>query len=368
MKKLIPVMLFWILSLAVHPVFAQVVGENVIDDFESTRRLSWAGSAGTLSQPVTNPFPGSGNSSASVATYVRNPSVQWDFVVAPTLNERLIQDIGSYQNGTKKFSMKVYTTAPVGTAIEITAEKKSVSNTGWPQGRHSNYRGTVTTSGAWHTVIFDFVWQPAAGTNANELDQIVLAFDPGNFTNHTFHFDDLKGFAVQAPVLPQVPNTEHAWDNFRTIRRVRYAPVDGALSTVATPTTTGNSSSTVGRYIRSTNQYDVFSANFDSTLVDLAAYRANTKKFSVKVYSPAVGTVIQFTLQEFYTLQNKWFLYEQNSFNRNDELGIDAKISFGIGGGNFIVLTEKQKLKVFSGILQNFEKTKQRVIGKDVSN
>jgi hypothetical protein len=298
MRKLIPALLLLVLSMVVSPVFAQIVGENMIDDFESTRRLTWANSAGTLTQPVANPFPGVNNNSSHVATYVRNAGVQWDFVVAPTLNERLIQDIGSYQNGTKKFSMKVYTTAPVGTAIEITVEKKSVSNTGWPQGRHSNYRGTVGTSGAWHTVIFDFVWQPAPATNASELDQIVLAFDPGNFTNHTFHFDDIRGFAVQAPVIPQVPNTEHAWDNFRNIRRVRYSPVDGTLTTTSTPTTTGNASTTVGRYVRSTQQFDLFSANFDSTLLDLPAYRANTKKFSVKVYSPAVGTVIQFTLQD----------------------------------------------------------------------
>jgi hypothetical protein len=207
------------------------------------------------------------------------------------------QDIASYMNSTKKFSMKVYTTAPVGTTIELTAENSSQIG-GYPQGRHSVYVGTIAQQNAWHTIIFDYAFQPAPATSGTGIDQIVLSFNNNSFTNFTYHFDDLKGFAIGAPVLPSVPNTEHVWDNFRTIRRLRYAPVDGALSTTSTPTTTGNESTTVGRYIRSTNQYDVFSANFDSTLLDLAAYRANTKKFSVKVYSPAVGTVIQFTLQD----------------------------------------------------------------------
>ncbi|MGL2963940.1 DUF481 domain-containing protein [Flavobacterium sp. RSB2_4_14] len=65
---------------------------------------------------------------------------------------------------------------------------------------------------------------------------------------------------------------------------------------------------------------------------------------------------IQFSLEAFYALRKKWFVYEQNSFNRNDELGIDAKISFGAGAGNNLVLTEIQKLQIFTGILQNFEK------------
>ncbi|MEM0542943.1 DUF481 domain-containing protein [Flavobacterium sp. j3] len=65
---------------------------------------------------------------------------------------------------------------------------------------------------------------------------------------------------------------------------------------------------------------------------------------------------IQFSLEAFYALQKKWFVYEQSSFNRNDELGIDARFSFGIGAGNNLVLTEIQKLQVFTGILQNFEK------------
>jgi len=71
--------------------------------------------------------------------------------------------------------------------------------------------------------------------------------------------------------------------------------------------------------------------------------------------SEDVSVRIQENLQEFYALPKKWVLYQSNSFNRNDELGIDAKVSFGLGIGNNLVLTERQRLLVFTGFLQNFE-------------
>ncbi|MCA6422488.1 MAG: DUF481 domain-containing protein [Flavobacterium sp.] len=120
----------------------------------------------------------------------------------------------------------------------------------------------------------------------------------------------------------------------------------------------------LGGGVSYTKSSDVFRINAESNLYYVISkwrFVSNLSYISTSTRDSDFSERIQFTLQEFYTLQNKWFLYEQNSFNRNDELGIDAKISFGIGGGNFIVLTEKQKLKVFSGILQNFEKTIQRV-------
>jgi sRNA-binding regulator protein Hfq len=65
---------------------------------------------------------------------------------------------------------------------------------------------------------------------------------------------------------------------------------------------------------------------------------------------------IEFDLQALYALPRKWVLSEINSFNRNDELGIDSRISFGLGAGNSLVLTEKQRLIVLTGISQNSEK------------
>jgi hypothetical protein len=69
---------------------------------------------------------------------------------------------------------------------------------------------------------------------------------------------------------------------------------------------------------------------------------------------PSVRSDLNFQAQ--YTLPNKWLLYGLNVNSKNDELGIDSRISFGTGGGNSIVQTENQRLILLSGILTNFEK------------
>jgi len=61
-------------------------------------------------------------------------------------------------------------------------------------------------------------------------------------------------------------------------------------------------------------------------------------------------------LAALYSLPGRWVLSEVNSFNRNDELGIKSRISFGAGGGYNLILTERQRLLALSGILQNTEK------------
>jgi hypothetical protein len=65
---------------------------------------------------------------------------------------------------------------------------------------------------------------------------------------------------------------------------------------------------------------------------------------------------INLDLEARYALHRKWILAEINSFNRNDELGIKARYSAGLGGGNSIIQTEKQRLLIMTGIIGNAEK------------
>jgi len=297
MKKPIPILLLWMFILSAMPSIAQTVGENMIEDFESTHVTTWTSDvAGTLSQPISNSVAGVGNSSANIASYRRNAGIQYDYVVS-TLSGS-VNNIAAYLDGSKKFSMKVYTSAPIGTTIDLSIENTAAASTGYPNGRHSVYRATTTAQNAWTTLIFDFLFQPASWTDGSTLNQLTMSFNNNSFTNDLYYFDDIKGFSVTVPVAPTVPSTEHLWDNFRSVRRVNYGPIDGTLSTASNPSQTGNAAATVGKYIRSSNQYDTYCANFDSTLSDLAAYKANTKKFSIKVFSPAIGTRIGFTLQD----------------------------------------------------------------------
>jgi hypothetical protein len=65
---------------------------------------------------------------------------------------------------------------------------------------------------------------------------------------------------------------------------------------------------------------------------------------------------LQLNLGAIYSLQKKWVLSEINSFSRNDELGTKARFSIGLGGGNSIVQTERQRLLVLTGIVENSER------------
>jgi len=65
---------------------------------------------------------------------------------------------------------------------------------------------------------------------------------------------------------------------------------------------------------------------------------------------------IQLNLGAIYSLGHKWVLSEINSFSRNDELGTNARFSLGVGGGNSIIQTEKQRLLVLTGIVENAER------------
>jgi hypothetical protein len=61
-------------------------------------------------------------------------------------------------------------------------------------------------------------------------------------------------------------------------------------------------------------------------------------------------------LTGLYSLKGQWVLSELVALNRNDELGIKSRISFGTGGGYNLIVTEKARLLALSGILQNTEK------------
>jgi len=75
---------------------------------------------------------------------------------------------------------------------------------------------------------------------------------------------------------------------------------------------------------------------------------------TVKKADPSVRLDLNFQAQ--YTLPHKWLLYGLNVNSRNDELGIDSRISFGAGVGNSIVQSENQRLTLLSGLHTNFER------------
>ncbi len=292
MKK---ILLLAIASLFVaHFGLGQIVGENMIENFENTRRINYGYISGAFSQPIGNPYLGLGNTSSQVGQYVRSAGTQYDVIVCNLVGNAV--GINDYIAGTKKFSMKVYTTAPVGTSVELTMQNAAIASGPYPVGRHSVYSATTTIRNGWQTLTFTFSNQPTTNTPAAQLDQMVISFNNNSFTGDTYTWDDLAGVALNNVTAPTT--NDFLWANFGTINHLAFNRADGAWSKVLNPDRAGNPSDSVARYVRSGVQYDVLALRWDAQLRNLADYRANTKKFSLKVWSPAAGTTIQFTLQD----------------------------------------------------------------------
>lgn len=92
-----------------------------------------------------------------------------------------------------KIKMKVYTAAPAGTLVEIHLGSKRGNNY-YPAGTHSQYQAYTTKINEWEELEFKFSQIPQGSeTSADQIDQIVLMFNPNSSTSDTYYFDDLTG-------------------------------------------------------------------------------------------------------------------------------------------------------------------------------
>lgn len=177
-------------------------------DFEGNNVINFGMYTGTIDSMFVNPYPNLLiNNSAHCAKYVRD-TLMYDFIKMNT--DMKLSDISAYADsmmGAPKFTMKVYSTAPVGTMLHLQLGTKSVES--YPAGIHSEYLVLTTTQNAWEVVSFNY-WKtnPSSSATASTIDKIVLLFNPGAITKDTMYFDDLKGPALVSPAaIEEVDNS-----------------------------------------------------------------------------------------------------------------------------------------------------------------
>ncbi|MGK0428051.1 MAG: hypothetical protein ACJAUR_002168, partial [Ulvibacter sp.] len=140
------------------------------------------------------------------ATVIANPFMS-GINMSPTI-ARIVRDGGAAYSGSKilltnnldfsvltKLSMKVYTTAPVGTTVKFKLEGSGPS---------VDVDAFTTVSGEWETLEWIFAGTP------NNFNEIVFMFDFGNVgdgsANSTFYLDDVEQVAgPPAPMLITLP-------------------------------------------------------------------------------------------------------------------------------------------------------------------
>jgi hypothetical protein len=89
--------------------------------------------------------------------------------------------------------MKVFTSAPPGTLVEILLGSKR-GNNDYPAGTNSQYQAYTTKSNEWEQLEFKFSQIPQGSeTSFSQIDQITLLFNPNSATSDAYYFDELTG-------------------------------------------------------------------------------------------------------------------------------------------------------------------------------
>ena len=284
------------------------------------------------------------NNGGATASIIPNP--QMDSVNPSATVAQIIRDGGDYWAGSKVFldsnidlstewqlSMKIYTTAPVGTRVKLELENA---------GGRTNLDYLTTVTGAWETATWNFDGQ------ASDYDRIQFLFDFGNVGDGTatsiFLFDDVQqevGPAIPAPTATTLPI------DFETgVVTNDFTNFFGAItSVIPNPQIDANNpSQTVGQFVRSGG------AGYMRSKLALTAPLANMSAFgtiSIKVYTDApVGTILKFKLENIVpnafgkeedaltTVSGEWATYTWDLSNADSPIYDVLTFMLGYNGAN----------------------------------
>lgn len=266
MNKIITFILLFTVSVS--------FGQSLPFDFESTiTTSSFTDFDGGVAAVIPNPQSSGINTSATVAQIVRNGGAVW-------AGSKVILASNLDFTTNNVMSMKVFTTAPIGTVVKLKVE----SSTG------SDERDVTTTvSGAWEMLTWDFT---GVAPNFNE---IVFMFDYGNVgdgsATSTFLFDDVEqsfgGAQLDLPVTFEGLTVNYTTTDF-----------GGNLSSlVADPT---NANNNVIQVIKTTAAATWagttigtpagFATNLPLTLSD--------SKMNIRVWSPDAGIPVRLKVED----------------------------------------------------------------------
>ena len=169
------------------------VAQQTYCDWEGTQVMKFGPSSGVLDSLLGNPFPvNSIDSSEHCAKYIRDTTI-WDNIKLYT-NKKLA-DVTPYMDNSStapKIKMKVYSSGPVGTVVQLQLGIKSVDV--YPEGIHSEYIAVSTVQNAWEELTFNFLQAtPGSLVSAINIDKVVILFNPNSSARDTMYFDDLIG-------------------------------------------------------------------------------------------------------------------------------------------------------------------------------
>lgn len=229
------------------------------------------------------------------AKIIPNPQINVDNPSATVC--QVIRDGGDYWAGSKVFlknsidlstmwyiSMRVYTSAPVGTRIKLELENAAGS---------VNLDRLTTVSNTWETISWNFDAQ------ANDYNRLQVMFDFGSVgdgtSSSTFLFDDVK--QVSGPSIPAPVPTTLPIDFENGVVTTDFTNYFGAITTVIPnpKIDANNPSATVGQFVRSGGAGYMRSK---LALTDFILDMSTVGKISMKIYTDApIGTILKFKVE-----------------------------------------------------------------------
>ncbi|MCZ4408362.1 T9SS type A sorting domain-containing protein [Cryomorphaceae bacterium 1068] len=266
-------------------------GDVVSSDF-----LNYAGAVAAV---IPNPEVGGINTSNTVCEVVKDGGQFW-------AGSKLLLADNLDLSTSWVMSMKVFTSAPVGTRIKMELQG--------PEGLY-NLDYLTTVSGEWEIATWNFDGQTLP------FNEINLSFDFGNVgdgsATSTFLFDDWE--LVVGPAIPDPVATTFPVDFEESVVTSDFTNEFGAVTDViANPFVTDeNPSATVGRFVRSGG------APWAQSRLNLTGFIdfSTLTSISMKVYTDApVGTLLKFKVQApnnefanerdvFTTVSGEWATY-----------------------------------------------------------
>ncbi len=157
--------------------------------FDAPGRISWISSDGVYDDDAANPAPDAVNNSARVARYERNSAVSFN-VLRFTADG--FSDASVFKSGDLLLEMDVYTNAPPGAVISLQLENMQRAALPFPTGRNSIYQAITSATNDWHRLRFSLTQSPDLSLADNRINQFLVLFQPGTFSNALFWFDNLR--------------------------------------------------------------------------------------------------------------------------------------------------------------------------------
>jgi len=267
-------MKIWVISIFLLIFFCGTTNAQTLPiDFETeVTTENFVDFDGGTASVIDNPQPNGINTSSKVAQIVRNGGQIW---AGSKID--LPQNLNFTELNT--LSMKVFTTAPIGTIVKFKLE-----------GNGETERDTPTTvTNEWETLTWDFTGAPS---NFNSL---VFMFDFGNLgdgsSTSTFLFDDVEqlfgGLQIDLPVDFESTNVNYTTTDFGGNVSSLVPDPTNPNNTVVQAIKTDGAALWAGTTI-GTNAG--FATNIPLTLED--------SKMTVKIWSPDSGIPIRLKVED----------------------------------------------------------------------